>query len=92
MTDFQILRNECEQAILLLENAILKCLEADGGHWVDAPKIAGHLGFNNLLPHFGSVDGTAICRTMIDRMERKGLLEVRRPGTPGGRWGVRRKL
>ena len=75
MADRQILRNECEQAMLQLENAFLKYM---GTHKYSfqVSSIARHLYLDPAL-------GRAVAR----RLSRKKVVELKF----GGRWTIRRK-
>lgn len=86
MADEQILRNECEQAVLQLENAYLKCL-GDGDAWTPTVHIAEALRLHDLFPGSGS----AFSRMLAERLMKRGLVEIDRAHFYGQWVKVRRK-
>ena len=86
MKDIQILRNECEQAMLQMESAFLKCV-GKGEGWTYTAHVAQALRFDDLVPGYGA----AFSRSMASRLQAKGLVEMQ--GAPNyGQWvKVRRR-
>ena len=67
MTDKKILRNECEQAMLILENAFLKYMgDTKSSHAVS--DIAEGLGLG--------IYSAALGRAIAKRLERKRLVKI----------------
>ena len=86
MTDRQVLRNECERAMLQIENAFLKYI-GTGEKWTTTASVADALRFDELL----AGNGAAFSRFLADRLQNKGLVE-KKDATLYGEWvKVRRK-
>ncbi|MYH56991.1 MAG: hypothetical protein F4145_03020 [Boseongicola sp. SB0675_bin_26] len=91
MTDRHVLRNECEQAMLQLENAFLKCMgESNSKRWFNVSGVADELAFGRLILGYHTIDGAALGRAIAERLEHKKLVEIERPIR--GPWKIRRTL
>lgn len=86
MTNRQILRNECEQAMLQLENAFLKFMETSRRKFT-VSHIAGHLCLDELLPRIDGINGAALGRAIAKRLEEKNIVEINT--STWGPWRIR---
>ena len=77
MTDKKILHNECEQAMLILENAFLKYM-GDSKSLHSVANIADGLGLG--------FDSAALGRAIAKRLEGKGLVKINQSWSR--RWSV----